>query len=89
MKFGQSVCLDEIFYMFENGSRQVQNQVTRSIIEDPMLVTRVCDLNPYSLMLYHTFGKTQVSNSRAVMALLLSESFKLSFFFNFQGEQHE
>ena len=28
-----------------------------------------CDLNPCSLMLYHTMQKAQVSNSRAIIAL--------------------
>ena len=40
------------------------------IIEDPMLVTKGCDLNPCSLMLYQTIQKAQVSDSRAIMVLL-------------------
>ena len=49
------------------------------IIEDPMLVTNGCDLNPCSLMLYHTIRKAQVSDSRAIMALLFTETGRQSF----------
>ena len=40
------------------------------IIEEPMLVTKGCDLNPCSFF-KATAHEAQVSNSRAIMALLL------------------
>ena len=70
MKPGQSVRLDEILHMFEMGHVGSKSRSQGQIIEDPMLVTQGCDLNPCSLMAYPTVWKAQVSNSRAIMALL-------------------
>ena len=65
LKLGQSVCLDESVYMFENGS-------LGEII--PCLEPRGCDLNPCCLMLYHRIRKSQGSDSRTIMALLFISS---------------
>ena len=48
------------------------------IIEDPMLVNKGCDLNPNSLMQYHTIRKAQVRESRAIMALLFNVEYILA-----------
>ena len=71
MKLGQGFCHDEILYMFANGSCQVLKSLGKII--DPMLVTGG-DLNPCSLILYHTIRKALVSDSRATTFYLLSSS---------------
>ena len=70
MKLGENVCLDEISDKFENGSFQVKKYVTRSYQKNLCLQPRHCDLNPCSLMLYNTNRKAQVSDPRAIKALL-------------------
>ena len=40
MKLGQSVCLNEILYMFENVSYLVKSKSLGQIIEDPMFITK-------------------------------------------------
>ena len=66
MKLGQSVCLDEFLYIFENESFQVKkSQSLGQFIEDPLLVTKGCYLNLCSLMLCHTVQEALVSDPRA------------------------
>ena len=78
MKFGQTVCLDEILYMFKHGSYWLKSRSLGQIIEDPVLVSKGCYLNPCSLMLYHTIWKAQASDSRAIMALLFHLELKFT-----------
>ena len=59
MKLGQNVCLDIILDELKNGSCQVKTRSLGQILEI------YC-----TLILYHTIHKAQVSNSRAMMALL-------------------
>ena len=61
MKLGQNVCLDAILDELKNGSCRVKPRSLGQILE------KHC-----SLMLCHTIQKAQVSDSRAVMALLFN-----------------
>ena len=40
MKLGQSFCLDEILYIFENRSCLIKNRSLGKIVEDPVLVSK-------------------------------------------------
>ena len=80
MKLGQNVCLDKrwvwkwfIFCQKLGHGDQIMKN---------LLYPRGCDLNPSYLTLYHTIRKAQVSDSRAIMALLFLLSTCLKFGLN-------
>ena len=52
------------------GHVRSKTRLLGQMIEEFMLVTKGCDLNPCHLMLYHSIQKAQVRNTMAIMALL-------------------